>query len=298
MSLLSVLERVAEHTPEPFIAPIPQANTVDIFSVQSDIPYKFTLQNARSGWWNVLPRSKIHAGLGTRIWPHEKFSYLAQLPRFYVIAIAQVNATTWLVTPFNIADAAQRGWKNGEPKQIFLTGYIEQFDVVVARKLDQILLYEGHNTRIATFAREYIDNHQYDNFVGKDKSFNHALNIIRAIRAQEKQRELEEEKRLREHAQQKKLQEFSKNAKSYAEHQLQMVGAELQDFSKIDDGYEITWEFDGVRFTVPVFDNLQVQSAGICLAGTDSFHSLPMIVQTMQDARVKNRYDLNEEYWL
>jgi len=290
MSLLSVLDRVAEHNPEEFVAPVPQANMVQLFSLQNDIPYRFNLQDPQSGWWKVLPRSKTDAVLGNQVLAHEKFDYLEQLPRFYVIAVAQVNETTWLCTPHNLADAEQRGWRNGQPKHIYLTsGNINQFSILVARKLDQILLFEMVNSRLITTSRGY----------GTDKkSFLLAQGIIENIREQERQQRLEQERKLHEQARLVKLEKLRNNAERYAEHQLELSGAKMTNFLQKSGGFEVTWEYDGATFTMPLLENLQVQSAGICLAGTDQRYGLSQIVHVMQQARVMNRFDMDEELWL
>lgn len=301
MSLLSVLDRVADHIPQEFIAPIPQANIVNIFTFQDDIPYTFQLDNPEPGWWNVQPRSKTDAVLGTRISARNKFEYLGQLPRFYVIAVVQVNETTWLCTPFNISDTEQRGWKNAEPKHVFLvSGTIEPFDVLITRKLDQILLYETVNTRVETPSRSYTTD-----MVGTRKDFDHAFAILTTIREQERQRQLEIERQILEQERQQKeqqrkqeLDQLRNNAQAYAEHQLNLAGAEMTNFLQKSNGFEISWQYDGAEFTVNTFDNLQVRSAGICLAGNDSRESLATVVHTMQRARVANRFDLDESMWV
>lgn len=290
MSLLSVLDRVSSHTPEEFIAPVPQASNVSLFSLQDNIPYRFSLSSPLAGWWTIVPRSKTDAVLGNRVLAHEKFDYLKQLPRFYVIAVAQVNETTWLCTPYNLADAEQRGWKNGQPRNVYLTsGNITPYSILVARRLDQILLFEIVNSRVVTTS----------NKLGTDrKSWELAYSIVENIREQERQEQLRFERELHEQARQQELAELRANAANFAEHQLDLAGAKMTNFLQKSDGYEVSWTYDGATFTMPLLSNLQVESAGICLAGTDQNYSLGHIVHVMQQARELNRFDLNEELWI
>lgn len=290
MSLLSVLDRVSSHTPEEFIAPVPQTSNVSLFSLQDDIPYRFSLSSPLAGWWTIVPRSKTDAVLGNRVLAHEKFDYLEQLPRFYVIAIMQVNETTWLCTPYNLADAEQRGWKNGQPRNVYLTsGNIQRFNVLVARRLDQILLFEMVNNRLPTTGRKF----------GMDeKSFSLAYSIVDNILMQEEEERKTRERERRERARQQELAKLRANATSFAEHQLDLAGAKMTNFLQKSDGYEVSWEYDGATFTMPLLKNLHVQSAGICLAGTDQRYGLSHIVHVMQEARELNRFDMDRELWI
>jgi len=294
MSLLSVFESVSSHIPESFLAPIPGARNVQVFSLQDNIPYTFLLSGMHyPGWYHIDPVGKTQALVSDReVLARDKFQYLEQLPRFYVIAISPVNETTWLCAPYNQADAQQRGWRNGIPQNVYLaSGNVQPFDVLVTRRLDQILLFEDVNTRIETLTRECQQFVLDDEYLPRIKEFSAVVSIVRSFLRQQQAEREEEERRQR-------IAARIASVEDQARWQLEFMGAQLIDMSKNRNGYTITWSHDGATFTQDVSDNLQIRSAGICLAGTDRRHNLSSIVAVMQEARHEHRYDLDEDLWL
>ena len=143
VSLLDVIDRVSDHQLRPFIAPIPNADRVEVFTLQGNIPYRFRLRHTEPGWWLLIPNqngNQVHVSRPAH--PHEYLQYLEYLPRFYTIACYRVGESTWLAVPFNASDASQRGWRDGMPQVVHLMREsVRPFDVIDARSLAGLLLY-------------------------------------------------------------------------------------------------------------------------------------------------------------
>ena len=141
MSLLQTALKITEHIPNRFIAPIPEADSVEVFSLQDGVPYWFKIRRIKPGWREIEPITTSTARLGREAYPFEYLSYLDQLPRYYVIACFRCSPYTWLCIPYNAADASQRGWATGIPRQLHLVRHaISPLDVVDARRLGDMLV--------------------------------------------------------------------------------------------------------------------------------------------------------------
>ncbi len=272
MSLLDAFERVVDHVPVEFVAPVPDAETVSVFSLQGGVPYWFELHDPTPGWWHVIPSSKSRAGLGDAVEVSERLNYLWQLEKFAVLTLFPVSATTWLVVPFNEADAMQRGWQNSGPRLMYLVaGSLSGCDVVKARNMAGILLYDCplHLYQYLPVSRELF-----------------AKRIIEGhlIEMRKRRAELEAEER-------------KASVEDRARWQLGFMGATLLDWRELGSSYEVTWEHEGATWTMPLTRDLRIESAGICLAGTDGQHNLSSIVEIMQTGRKLKRYDMPEEYY-
>lgn len=272
MSLLDAFERVVNHVPVEFVAPVPDAETVRLFSLQENVPYWFELRDPKPGWWHVIPETKSDAGLGEEVEIFERHEYLRQLPKFSVITLFPLSESVWLVVPFNESDAAQRGWKNSSPRLMHLvTGLPGECDTAMARDMGGTLLYDGLShlwqhlpTSRELFARRIIEGH--------------------LIEMQKRQAELEAEER-------------KASIEDRARWQLEFMGATLLDWRELGSSYEVTWEHEGATWTMPLTRDLRIESAGICLAGTDRQHNLSSIVEIMKTGRKLKRYDMPEEYY-
>lgn len=263
MSLTSALHRVLEHKLEPYVAPIFDSETTSITVVQDGIPYHFELSSIEPGWWLFNGRTPLR-----KAEPKEYLSYMDLLPRFYTVLLFPVSEYAWMSTPYNASDAEQRGWPNAYPRPIHcVRGTPKPLDVVDGRQLGTQLLYYKESssvcrdTAIPAFDRAYhIIDERLEN-----------------IRRREKKRSIGTK--------------FNR--------QLSLMGAELVDWSQEgQDRFNVTWEYDGAQFVMPVRRSGMVISAGICLGGTDETHDLSSIVQCMEEARELHRFDLDEELWL
>lgn len=274
MSLLNIAEMIGDHQPRPFIAPIPEADHVMVFSLQDGIPYWFKVRDRRPGWWLLSPFTRGWVEIERGAYPMEYMEYMMALPRFYVIALFQTGEYTWLCVPFNLSDAAQRGWGQGKPQKIHLTRgqSIQSFDVMISRQMDQVLLF---------------DSNYWSGKVLDDAARMRADYLIQAHQA-----ELERLARERER------ESIQQDTEGRIRHQLSLAGADLCSWSELPEGYSVTWEYAGAEYTMEVNKNLTIASAGICLSGTDSAHDLVTIVETMQQARRLHRFDLDERHYL
>ena len=272
MSLLKALDRVAEHVPTKFIAPIPDANVVQVVSIQDGIPYWFSLHDPQPGWWVVEPTSKSDAKLLAQALPADWIRYLDQLPSFHVITLFPVSESTWMVMPYNAADAAQRGWANACPRPMHLVDEsLNSLQVACACALGNTLLYDMLDMR----------------GLGNTPEFVTAANIVQEHQNEMYRRELEKVK-----AQKKR------SVGDEIRHQLEFSGAKLLDWTDQGyDGYTVTWEHDGATWTMDVARDLTVSSAGICLDGTQQYHDLATIVPVMMEGRRRHRFDIPKELW-
>ena len=115
MQLTSIIKELMDHNPSDFVAPIPNAEQVEVFTVQDNVPYQLKVVRPMVGWFQLSPDRHDDdawkwATIGRRADVHERIDYLNQLPRFYVIMLYRLAAQTWLCIPFNRSDAEQRGW--------------------------------------------------------------------------------------------------------------------------------------------------------------------------------------------
>lgn len=262
--MLDVINRISNHEPQPFIAPVPTHDTTRVLTVQENIPYWFDVRFSGTGWHYLQPRPHKRSSSYVRAKRTasfiERLQYLEQLPRFHVIALFPTEVA-WVVMPFNISDASQRQWYQGTPMLMYLLeGNIQELQVVHARRLGKILLYDApaqirliEKAKETEIARSIIDN-----------------------RIKEIQREIEEQERA------KKLQTFE----GRIEESLQQSGAALVDWELDTSGkYKVEWTFGEHGYTTIIDNKLRVLSAGVCLDGTDNWHSLNSIVHVMEDRR-------------
>lgn len=286
-NLLQALQRVKDNKLEDFIAPLPEG-TIDLLSVQNGIPYWFEIANGTPGWYKLSPRklpirnSRAIQILEEEPQPFEIEDYLNQLPHFNVIALYPVSSQgSWLCVPHSVGDTRQRGW-DGKPKVFTLCqDNIEPLDVVRVANLAGTLIYHEVSKLAleSILAKEMLEGNGTVN-MNSDwwVAFGLVTERVSQIRQQAKPMTLEE------------------NLK----HSLGFVGAQLVNYQEIVGGQlEVTYSYQGMTWTLPKVDkNLRIQSAGICLSGTDRQHNLSSIVEVMHEARKLRRYDLNESYYL
>jgi hypothetical protein len=292
--LLNVIQRIDDHQLQPYLAPIPVGgNRVDVLTIQDNIPYWFKV-NAPAGWW-LLDKDTVVRDATVR----ERFEYLRELPRFYVFALYPVRKVEgegyqdWLCTPFNLSDAEQRGWKNGEPRVLHLVNVdVKPLSIMSTRNLAGTLIHElDFAPPVYSIHKGIYDRDQfYKEFLYSDQSldsFNvpnaekHAATFIRQrlIDIRIEQERLERERQMQ-------------SVEGRMKFALQASGAELVDYTEMMDGYKITWEYDGHEFTMDFDRNLRVESAGVCLrdeegglGDTQGWHSLSTIVDVIKEAR-------------
>lgn len=286
MSLLQTLTRLSAHSPAPFVAPlIPDYHgRAQVFTMQDGIPYQFTIRHASMGWHTIIPASAVskRASVGEPAQVWQVWAYLEQLPRFYVIAVMPVDDNTWLAVPYNSADAAQRGWKQAQPKPVYIVNEgLLPFDVIETRAMGSALLYAGMALalRDANLGARLYDSNVTDHL---NRDWQNAVRIVND--------------RLQEQQKQQALQALANQQASLQDRmrfQLEFMGAKLLDLAKRGQAYVVRWQApDGHEYSMAVGEDTRIITAGICLAGSDSQNNLSSIVQVMEEAWQRRRPDL------
>lgn len=257
MNLADTIERLAGHKPREFFAPVPTQDTTRVFSLQDGIPYWFSVNVREPGWYLLSPdRNRVE--IIRELLPYERMKYLGELQRFYAITLFPIDEdnNVWLVSPFNISDAEQRGWKNGEPRPMYLVeDELQPLTTIDARMMGNTLLYNEIG---------YVE--------GGGKDLQHAEQIV-----QQRIHQLEIEQR------QKEIAEKRKTEQGRIEAALEFMGASLVGYTPTVQGYQVTWEHGGEQYSMQIDRNLRIRSAGVCLDGTDDWHSLSSVVAVMED---------------
>ncbi len=272
---IDLIEKIGRIQVRPFLAPIPDAGTVVVTTVQEGVRFNYRVTR-EPGWWVLhCDRSAVRQ-VET---PHSMFEvvqYLAALPRFLVIAVHRLRADTWMVVPWNASDAAQRGWPDGEPRPLHLVrDAVRPFDVLVARRLGQTMLYDTLDDGLGTSVVAEAMRNAFDTgreavaAAGTPPEMRRAFALLNdytgaLARTEEERSRAPVERQLRWH--------------------LAFVGAELLGWNEAGEGYEVRWRYNDREHTVLLRRDFQVASAGICLDGTDLHHNLSSIVGVMDEA--------------
>lgn len=257
----TLINRISRHEPKNFIAPV-LTRRAELFVVQDSIPYRFFAEVEHPDWYFMRPyltktEKKPMAAPIRPAQPHEYINYMRVLPSFYVIALFPVSDFTWLVMPYNISDGEQRSWKNGIPRPMYLTvDNIMSLDVVKARLLSDVLIFDHLSSISSADTKESII---------AQSIYDRRLQAIR-------EHEAKEERASKLSTEQGRLEES-----------LAFMGAELEEWTRELDGYVVRWKLDGQIYRMQVDTNLRVTSAGVCLSGTDDWHSLSSVVDVMTE---------------
>jgi hypothetical protein len=287
MSLLDIALRFADYKPQPFVAPIPTNGIVDVFTLQNNVPLRYVIRNQKIGWYEINPGRRNM--IGREAYMNETEEYLNALPRFYAIVGVPSGENSWLVFPYNASDAAQRGWKNGEPKQVYLVSEkIEPFDVIVIRNLAGTMLYQGVDYRLG----EQVNSENLRGIVanGYDYpargSWGNAYTLVSEWR-----------KKAEQDAFRVRLKTQTLSATERMKFMLEFMGASLVSAEKHGQGYVVVWTApDGHTYKMGVKEDGRISVAGFCLNGTDSQHNLSSIVQVMEEAQQRERPDVHRAY--
>jgi hypothetical protein len=283
MNLRDALARITTHKIHPFIAPVPDAGTVSILSIQENIPYLFSVTPLLPpGWYYMTPDSKGRYVMGVDdAYPYQIGTYLSELPRFYVIACFPTSGLAWLCVPFNASDAAQRGWPGGQPRLVHLVGErVQPFDVLVARQLSSTLLYEQVDNRLDAWCSRFFQDKTDDGVVFARPSidFMNAWTIV-----QDRRRAIEAD-RLR-----CSIQDAQTTVADKMRFLLGFSGAELVDWNENQGGYRVTWKYGDRTYSMEVRRDMRIASAGLCLSNLDSQQNLTSIVGVMEEAERRGR---------
>ncbi len=268
MDTLKLLDDISVKKLEPFFAPVLDWKG-KILSIQHNLPYWWNIKiyfmhgDFRPvGWFQFRPDVQtgtvaiIKIDETLKIFRRKQF--LSQLKTMNVIALFPIDEITWLVSPYNLSDAHQRGWKYGKPRKMHLVNQnITSGKNVVAVEFGNELLYSS----LGIFPD-----------AGTPRAREHANGIIQA--------------RIDEiHKEQQKLEraEKLKTAEGQIGASLEFMGATLKSWSKNLTGYNVRWELNGKSYSMEIDTNMRIDSAGVCLAGTSGWHSLASIVAVMEE---------------
>lgn len=291
MSLLDVINTLAEENPQEFIAPVIEAEQVNLFTLSpSGAPWTYNLTNPRAGWWLVKPNiptvARTVSGYYTarivrEAHPYEYLPFLSRLPRWTLIACFSTNQGV-VAIPYSPADAAQRGWRDAAPKLVYLPrGDIQPFSVFTAREMAGNLFYDdgrGLDANKQAYLTEHVDNpHNPIDFGG---SWSVAYEILR--------QRLKEQRRI----------EQAKTVEGRITERLEFAGATLNAFAHTGNTIDVTYTYNGATFTINIEKNMRVYTTPICLSGRQHDFDLSAIVGVMEEARRLHRPNIPRKDWL
>jgi len=295
LELIAELEaqaaRLKEHR---VLAPLPEGQKRYVTTLIEGTPYRLKIPKVEPGWWLLRPVSDHEAQVIGEPPPYEVARYLEQLPAIRVIAVYRLGKESWLVYPWNAGDAFQRGWPplqggrvpQPRPLQLVTAPALRPFDVVVARALDGLLLFDEYDRRtlwapLADKLRSCLEEQEWS----PGPRIEGLTPELRAVLSLHRHRFLEEEKRriLQEEAQRRRT------LRGRLESALEYSGARLRSWTERGEGYEVIWEHEGEEYRTMIRPDLFVESAGICLSGRDLDYNLAAIVHIMRQARERGR---------
>lgn len=305
MDLTNLALSLIDKVPGPFVCPIPAAGWTLAWVVEDNVTYQFPIHNVEPGWWEVAPSSPSEARATKLASPWEYLAYLESLPRAYVVVLYRLEAYTWLCTPYNLADAAQRGWADGEPRVLHLVRHsVQPFDLVDARALGDLLLFHRVDDRLDT--RQVTELCRLSLPVSANPpheatdGYAHAYQFVRQRVEAEQRRVAEEARRLAQEEAEARRQQQLATTEGRLRWYLEFMGADMVGWTESGEGYRVTWSYDGHQHTARVSRDLRLDSAGICLGhrGQERRQNLSSVVAVIQEARRRKRFDLPQEAWL
>lgn len=243
--------------PEPFYAPVPDAERVFVNVLQGDVPYRFEVERPRPGWWLLRPRGTKAIITGEQAPTNEIAGYLEALPRFHMFALFPSGESRWEAMQFN---------SNIVTTVHLVRHNIVPMSVIRVRAIGGVRIYD--HVKILS-GGPYIPP-----------------NVVSIV--QDYERRITEAERLeRERIEAEERRKRTKNSvvSLTPEEQLRLAGARLISMS----GQTVSWEHQGNTYTMQVSRTGQIEVAGVCLDGTDKTHNLTSIVGVMRRHRELGR---------
>ena len=303
MSLRDAMKRVASTTLQPFVAPVVEAQSVTIATLQNGAMYQFRVAAPVPGWYQFAynPKTKRIRSAPLALIAN-KFKYLNSLRRFFVLAVRPLSESAWLVVPRHSGDVLQRQWIRSQPRPMHLVnGSVLPLDTVVARDAGGVLVFDQVDTRSNQSENRELRRRILNNgdVTGK---FTPELQLAASIIVAEREVARAEARRVEAEARRAAAQAEVEARRSTLEgrimEQLDFMGARLETWNNTRNGLEITWEFNGYTHRAIFQPDLTVSSAGFCLSGTDSSHNLMTLISTVEQARRLHRHDIDRAAWL
>ncbi len=227
----------------------------------------------------------------------ERRRYLELLPRVSLIVCLR-RAQRWMCVAGNRGDS--RIHLEGLT-QVALIEEVQQFDSIIARYDGARFWFDELDMRCDPGAAAYLRQSLADGVAASglrrpgltaEQRAAFELNQWEATRRAEQQARRREERQLRVGGRVQSIEmqhyEFgeSDEVRRRLRENLSHAGAELIDYLERSDSYRVSYVVDGERFTSSVDKNdLTVQSAGICLDGTDRNFDLASLVGVLREGR-------------
>lgn len=305
MSILDVINRVAAHRADNFVAPVFDSARTRVLVRQGGIPLTFVVSGVAPGWKEFEPRGQ-QAGAVAEAQPRDVVDYLEALREIRVITLFAVSPTTWVCAPYNASDARQKGWKTADPSPLHLvSASVQAFDVVVARLAGGTLLYDKVDERIDQSALRGIRDEISRGGEPSSSEFHVPIAIMIERQAEIRRRIEAERRRLAEIAEAERRHEIarveaerrralSQTIEGRLTNALAVVGAQLENWSESGRQIEVRWSIDGQTYRSYVNRNAEVVSAGFCMNGTDREHDLTTMVLSVVEAERRQRPDLHQ----
>jgi hypothetical protein len=268
---LNRLAALEEHAlSSEFLAPMVRGGVVQIRI--AGVICKFTPDPANFQGWGVFqPASATTARLVRTASLRERKQYLELLPLVRMIACGR-DDDGWKAIPAHQADTRFR-FEGLVP--VRLVEEVQLFDVLCVRCDGTQCWYEGPDPRrdpaTAAYLRSALERGDEPARLDRpgltaEERTAYGLNYWPKVLAEQQARRDRTEERLR-------------TALAHA-------GAEFADYLECDDVYRVTYTVDRRRHVSVVRKNdLTVQTAGICLSGTDRRFDLQSLVGVLREAR-------------
>jgi len=268
---LDLLNLLSKFRPQPFVAPIPSAEKVFVYTMQDGMPYRAEVVSPKAGWWKLTPKgSRAEISGPAEEW--ERLEYLSNLHKVRVIPTFQLDDTTWLVVPH----ATGPGVHQNEPKQMHLVvGTVTPLQVIIARS-GTVLLYDEPDDRV-----DQAIHRRALKLLQEGKALAVGGNLYRAISI------------VRERLQQTVVKTEQETTEQQLRRSLSFSGANLLGWDQSGTAITVKWEYQGHSYRSTIRRNNELVSAGICLAGTEGRYDLSALPIVMAEAVRQNRYDLN-----
>ncbi len=259
---LSLIDRLSSVKVRRFIAPIPAARNICVFTQQGGVTFRYEVlrYTDEPGWFVLRPSNPTTAEVLNEVTSTAHiFQYLNQLTNWTVIALFPSGDQRWAVCPFNKSDAMQRGWGD-MMRHVHLTrGTFHSGSVITCRDMGGTLLFHSVKRLKPELSEE-------------------ASSIVDGYLREVEKQKLEQRR------------EDVKADMTFAE-QLAVGGAEMVS---LENGL-VKWEHEGSHYEMRVAPDGTILSAGYCLRSyedrvdTTSEHNLVSIVGVMKEHRTLGR---------
>jgi len=271
MDTLNIIKKLRDeekNLPEVIAPVLSREDMVKVFI--NNHPYKLEVRSNEVGWFILKPKSSTAADIVREAMPFEIHKCLELVPSIRLISMRRISESRWLTFPFNISDAALKGFKI-EPLEVFLIRQnLEPFSIITARLWGRTLLFDLYIKPPDSLFSENIEkgNIEPPKVPGSVPEMRSVYSMLTD--------EIEQ-------ARKKTVEGRIKSAVEY-------LGAELVGYKEFGEGYEIEYRDKNSTYQVRVSDTLRLRSAGICLSGLENQQTLASCVAIMRQSHSRHQY--------